>query len=110
MARSKDAVIALVTAPNTKVARNLARVALEPRLAACVNIVPKIESHYWWQGKLEKSSEMLLILKTTRGKLAPLQAAILKAHPYDTAEFIVLPIQSGNKRYLEWIVQSVATV
>jgi periplasmic divalent cation tolerance protein len=72
-----------------------------------VNIVPRVESHYWWKGKLEKGSELLLVLKTTRNKVALLQKAILKAHPYDTAEFIVLGIESGSERYLRWIGESV---
>ncbi|MDB6033921.1 MAG: divalent-cation tolerance protein CutA, partial [Verrucomicrobiales bacterium] len=56
-----------------------------------------------WQGKLEKGSELLLVIKTTNSKVKSLQAAILKAHPYDTAEFIVLPVLSGSPRYLDWI-------
>jgi periplasmic divalent cation tolerance protein len=108
MARSGDYVIALVTAPDLKVARKLAQAALKTRLAACVNILPKVESHYWWQGKLEKGSELLLVFKTTRAQTSRLQDIILKTHPYDTAEFIVLPIRSGNKRYLDWISASVA--
>lgn len=107
MPRPGNYLVALVTAPDLKVARRLARAALEPRLAACVNILPKIESHYWWQGKLAQSSELLLIFKTTRARAPRLRDAILKAHPYDTAEFILLPIHSGSKRYLDWISSAV---
>jgi periplasmic divalent cation tolerance protein len=99
--------IALVTAPDMKTARALAKAALEKRLTACANIIPKIESHYWWQGKIEKGSEVLIIFKTTRAKLASLEKLILAKHPYDTAEFIVLNIESGAKRYLQWIDSSV---
>src|SRR5437868_11828044 len=107
MARSEKFLLAFVTAPDLKTARKLAQTALRPKLAACVNIVPKIESHYWWQGKLERSSELLLVIKTTDSQVKALEAAILKAHPYDTAEFIALPIQSGSQRYLKWIADSV---
>src|SRR3954454_12622467 len=107
MARHEQCLLAFVTAPDLKTARKLARAVLEPKLAACVNIIPKVESHYWWEGKLAKGSELLLVIKTTGSRVKVLQAAILKAHPYDTAEFIVLPIQTGSRRYLDWIRESV---
>lgn len=99
--------IVLVTAPDLKTARRLARLALESHLVACANIVPKIESHYWWQGKIEQGSELLILFKTTKKQLPALEKLILSEHPYDTPEFIVLPITAGNKRYLSWITQSV---
>ena len=95
--------IVLVTAPNLKIARMLAKVALKARLIACVNLVPKIESHYWWQGKIESSSEVLMVLKTQKSKLAALEKLILAKHPYDTPEFIVLPLSAGSKKYLDWL-------
>src|SRR5207245_698436 len=64
-AASKFAIV-LVTAPSLKVARQLSKSALEKRLVACANLIPKIESHYWWQGKLEKSAEVLVIMKSTK--------------------------------------------
>jgi periplasmic divalent cation tolerance protein len=96
-------VIALVTAPDLETARLLARAALEARLIACANLVPKIESHYWWQGKIEHGSETLLVLKTTRRRVAALKKLILKQHPYDTAEFVVLPMTAGSAKYLNWV-------
>ncbi len=101
-ATSKFAAV-LVTAPNLKVARQLAKLALEAKLIACANLVPKIESHYRWQGKLEKGSEVLMVMKTTRARLAELEKLILANHPYDTAEFIVLPLGGGAERYLRWL-------
>jgi len=98
--------LALVTAPDLKVARKLARAALEARLIACANLIPKLESHYWWQGKLESGTEVLLVLKTTARHLAALEKLIVANHPYDTPEFIVLPITRGNKRYLAWLSAS----
>ncbi len=100
---SKPCRIVLVTAPDFKTARRLARLALDRRLIACANLVPRIESHYWWQGKVERSSEVLLVLKTTPSCLARLQRLIIAEHPYDTPEFLVLPINGGNRRYLNWL-------
>jgi periplasmic divalent cation tolerance protein len=94
--------IVFVTTPDLKIARRLAEAALNAKLTACVNLVPKIESHYWWQGKIERGTEVLMILKTTQRALVALEKLILKLHPYDTAEFIVLPLNSGSKRYLNW--------
>jgi periplasmic divalent cation tolerance protein len=99
--------VVLVTAPDVKTARQLARASLESRLIACANLVPKIESHYRWQGKIERSFEVLLVLKTTTAHLAALEKLILARHPYDTPEVIVLPISRGNKRYLDWVAESV---
>lgn len=101
--KASDFRLALVTAPNLKTARALARAALDARLVACANLVPKIESHYRWQGKIEHASEVLLILKTTAQYLAKLEKLLIARHPYDTPEFIVLSLNGGNRRYLDWL-------
>jgi periplasmic divalent cation tolerance protein len=98
--------IVLVTAPDMKTARKLAQAALKAKLVACANLVPKIESHYWWQGRLERGEEVLIVLKATRRTLPDLEKLILKLHPYDTAEFVVLPLAGGSKRYLDWWSES----
>ena len=98
--------IVLVTAPNLKTARKLAKAALRAKLIACANLVPRIESHYWWRGKIERGAEVLMVLKTMRKCLARLEKLILCEHPYDTAEFIVLPLSGGAKRYFDWLRQS----
>jgi periplasmic divalent cation tolerance protein len=98
--------IVLVTAPDLRTARALARAALQGRLIACANLVPKIESHYWWRGKMESSPEVLLIFKTQKSKLPALEKLILAQHPYDTPEFLVLPLNMGSGRYLEWLNRS----
>src|SRR6266536_1046836 len=97
----------LVTAPDMTTARGLAKAAVRARLVACANLIPKIESHYWWQGKMESSAEILIIFKTTKAKLKALEKLIVANHPYDTPEFLVLPIIKGNKRYLDWLSKSV---
>ncbi|RME90991.1 MAG: divalent-cation tolerance protein CutA [Verrucomicrobia bacterium] len=99
--------VVLVTAPNLDAARLLARKAVEGRLAACVNIVPAIESHYWWEGKVHHDPESLLLIKTTRDRLAALEEVLLAAHPYDTPEIVALPMAEGTPRYLAWLADSV---
>ncbi len=99
--------VVLVTAPDVKTARKLARAALEERLIACANLVPRIESHYWWQGKIESGAEVLVLMKTSSACLPALEKLVLAKHPYDTPEFIVLPISRGARRYLDWVQGSV---
>jgi len=98
--------LVLVTAPNLKTARALAKAALTARLAACANLVPGIESHYWWQGRLESGREILLIFKAPRTKLLALEKLILAVHPYDTPEVLALPLAAGNRQYLDWLAAS----
>ena len=102
--------IVLVTAPDLETARSLAAHALQSHLAACANLIPQLESHYWWQGRIEQSSEVLLLLKTTTPRLRELEKTIMAHHPYETPEFIVLAIEEGNAKYLEWIASSVTPV
>jgi periplasmic divalent cation tolerance protein len=99
--------IVLVTAPDKKVARKLAALALKARLAACANLISPVESHYWWRGKIERGAEVLILFKTTRRRLATLEELILTKHPYDTPEFVALPLQAGTERYLRWLAGSV---
>ena len=107
MKSTRKYAVVLLTAPDLKTARKLARATLEARLIACANLIPKIESHYRWQGKIESGAEVLLVLKTTTARLAALEKLIVAKPPYDTPEFLVLPISRGNKRYLDWVAQSV---
>lgn len=99
--------LVLVTAPDIKTARRLAAAALKERLIACANLVPKLESHYWWQGKLASSAEVLLLMKTTAARLSALEQLILAQHPYDTPEIVSLPLAKGTRKYLGWLADSV---
>jgi periplasmic divalent cation tolerance protein len=108
MTSARACKLVLVTAPDLRTARRLAQAALKARLIACANLVPGIESHYWWQGRRERGKEVLLLLKTTRARLDRLEKLILAEHPYDTPEFVVLPLDAGNRRYLDWVARSCA--
>ena len=99
--------MALVTTPDLKTARKLAKLALKERLIACANLIPKVESHYWWEGKMEVGAEVLMVLKTTEARLGALEKLIIAHHPYDTPEFLVLPVCRGNQRYLDWLCRCV---
>jgi len=103
--KSKFAFV-FVTAPDLKVARKLARLALREHLVACANLVPKIESHYWWQGRIQTGAEVLILFKTIATRLPALETLISKEHPYDTPEFVALSIAGGNQRYLNWLEQA----
>jgi periplasmic divalent cation tolerance protein len=99
--------VVLVTAPDLKTARALAKAALTAKLIACANLVPRLESHYRWQGKIESADEVLLMMKTTRSRAATLEKLVLARHPYDTPEFVVLSVAAGSRKYLDWLAASV---
>ena len=107
MTSARSFALALVTAPDLKTARALAKAALRARLVACANLIPGLESHYRWQGKIEKSREVLILFKTIQRQLRGLEKLVIARHPYDTPEFIVLQLSRGNKRYLDWLAANV---
>lgn len=98
--------IVLVTAPDLRTARKLVKLALSARLAACANLLPRMESHYWWQGKIETAAEVLVIFKTRKPRLAALEKLVRREHPYETPEFLALPVRSGNAAYLAWLAKN----
>ena len=106
--KSEKFALVLVTAPDLKTARALAKSALQAKLIACANLIPKIESHYRWQGKIESSAEVLLVLKTQKTQLAALEKLVMASHPYDTPEFLVLTVTGGSKKYLGWLAENCA--
>ncbi len=96
----------LSTAPDLATARKLAQTLVERRLAACVNLVPGLESIYHWQGVIESSSEVMLVIKTELAKQEQSLAALSELHPYDTPEGIVVALGGGLQKYLDWIGSS----
>ncbi|ATC95989.1 divalent-cation tolerance protein CutA [Pseudoalteromonas tunicata] len=91
------------TCENEMAARELAMLLLQQQLAACVNILPTIESHYLWQGKLETSTESKLIIKTEQSKIDELIPFIKLHHSYEVPEIQVVPVIAGNQDYFNWI-------
>jgi periplasmic divalent cation tolerance protein len=102
-----DKRIVLSTAGSEDEARKIARHLVENRLAACVNIVPQIESIYRWQGKVESSREWLLLIKTTAERFPAVRGAVRELHSYELPECVAINIEDGSADYLEWIGQSV---
>src|SRR5258707_4284474 len=102
-----DKRLVLTTCGSLEEARRIAQELIGRRLAACVNIVPQIESVYRWQGEVETSTEWLLIIKTTANAFDKLRDAIGKLHSYDVPECIQITIEDGSAAYLDWITNSV---
>ncbi len=96
--------VVLVSAPDLAVARALAHGLVERRLAACVNLVPGLESVYRWQGAIESSNEVLLLIKTAAGRLPELEAFLEAEHPYDCPECIALQPARVERAYLDWLL------
>ena len=102
-----DKKLVLSTCGSIDEARKLARALVEKQLAACVNIVPQIESVYCWEGKVETSTEYLLLIKTTAGAFDELRDILTELHSYDLPECIEIAIEDGSAAYLAWIGESV---
>ena len=102
-----NARIVLTTAGSVDEARKIARALVERKLAACVNIVPQIESVYRWQGKMETAAEWLLVIKTEAAAFEGVRATIEALHSYELPECIELEVTEGDQEYLNWIDASV---
>jgi len=97
------AIIVITHVPDRALAKDLARVLLEQRLAACVNIGSPVESIYHWRDRIETGEEIPVVIKTRSVLYSDVEAAVRKIHPYDTPEIIAIPIVDGHERYLAWI-------
>ena len=101
--------IVLTTATTPEEAARLGRTLVEERLAACATSIPGAESIYHWQGQVETATETLVLLKTTQDHLAALETRLHELHSYDIPEFLVLPVESGSRRYLHWLHECLRT-
>lgn len=102
-------IVVLVTCPTLAVARRLATQLVKRRLAACVNVVPAVESTFRWQGKIDRCTETLLVIKTTNARFERLRRAVVELHPYEVPEVIAVPIVAGHRPYLSWVSSSVSS-
>lgn len=107
-----DAVVVFCTAPAAATegqpgGHEIARQLVEDRLCACVKVMPKVQSYYRWEGRIESAEELLLIAKTTPSAIPRLRQRLVELHPYDVPELVELPVAGGLPAYLAWIVDSV---
>lgn len=103
-----DCVLVWTTIGKTADGRGMASILVTERLAACVNVLPEMESFYRWKGQVETDHERQLIMKTTAARVPELRARVHDLHDYEVPEFIVIPILGGNESYLNWIRESTA--
>jgi periplasmic divalent cation tolerance protein len=96
-------IVIFVTTSSEPEAHKIAELLLSRRKAACVNIVPKVGSSFWWQGKLDSTQESLLVIKTKASLLSEIVDLVKASHSYEVPEIIALPIIGGNEDYLKWI-------
>lgn len=102
-------VVVFITASTEEQAKGIAEELLGKKLVACVNILPKLFSLFWWQGKIDSAEEVLLILKTSDELLDEVIAVTKELHSYEIPEIIALPIIGGSEDYLQWISKNVST-
>ncbi|MCL5036339.1 MAG: divalent-cation tolerance protein CutA [Chloroflexi bacterium] len=99
-------IVVFITVPGMEEGDSIGKTLVEERLAACVNVLPGITSHYIWEGKLESSPEALLIVKTGANRFEQLRSRVLELHPYNVPEVIAIPIVAGDPGYLDWVRNS----
>jgi periplasmic divalent cation tolerance protein len=106
MNAAQDAIAVFITASNREEASRLAEMLVEKHLAACVQILPEMESVYRWQGKVERQGEVLLIVKTIGSKFEELEKEVRALHSYETPEIVAFQLSAISRPYLEWLVSS----
>lgn len=99
--------LVLITVPDEATARKLARILVEERLAACVNVVGGLTSIYRWESEVHEDAELLLLVKTTAAALSELEARVRALHPYSVPELLAFTVESGLDRYLAWVKENV---
>jgi len=105
---AERAVFVYTTYPSLVEAERIGKALLERRLAACVNILPGMISHYWWQGAIERGEEVVMIVKTRASLAEGVRAAVKEMHSYTTPAILVLPIEGGEPGYIDWLMQETA--
>ena len=103
-----ESVVVLITAGSREEAEQVASALLEPRLAACVNLLPGVTSLFWWEGKIDRAEEVLLLVKTRRSLMPALLEQVRAVHSYDVFEAVALPIVAGSPEYLQWVDEAIS--
>src|SRR5262245_5884727 len=103
MSNQSEYVVVLTTLPADSDAAAFAQALVEARLAACVNLLPIMQSVYRWQGEVEQENERQMLIKTSRVRLTGLWERVRDLHPYEVPEFLVLPVVDGSDAYLKWL-------
>ena len=98
-----ETLLVLTNCPDEEVANTIALAVVEERLAACVNILPRVQSIYRWQGRVESATEIPLFIKSTAASYPALESVIRRHHPYDVPEIIAVPVTQGLPAYLNWV-------
>ena len=98
-----DKVVVLVNCSSLEEASRIGRQLVAKRLAACVNLVPGVRSWYWWEGKVVEDNEVMIMIKTSRERLAELEKEVVRLHSYAVPEVIALRVVDGSRNYLNWI-------
>ncbi len=102
-----DAIVVMITARDQAEAQKISRHLLTERLAACVNMIPGVTSLFWWEGRIDESREVLLLVKSRRPLMSRIVAAARSQHSYEVPEILALPIEAGHDDYLNWIKANV---
>ena len=102
---AERAVFVYTTYPSLVEAERIGKAVLERRLAACVNILPGMISHYWWQGAIKRGEEVVMIIKTRASLAEGVRGAVKQMHSYTTPAILVLPIEGGEAGYLDWLMK-----
>jgi periplasmic divalent cation tolerance protein len=102
---NNEILLVVSTCPNRETADAIAYALVGERLAACVNILPGAVSVYEWQGSIERDEELVLLIKTRRGRLDEMTERLTQLHPYELPEVVAVPVTSGLSGYLEWVAQ-----
>jgi len=101
--------VVLVTVPDEAVADSLSKTLVEERLVACAQVLPGIKSHYSWEGQLERSAEVLVVLKTPEARLADLERRVRQLHPYEVPQIVALPTSHVEEHYAQWVAKVTGT-
>ncbi len=105
--KNSDTIIVMITCFSKREALKIKKTLLKERKVACVNIIPKVDSFFWWKGKIDSAHEVLLLAKTKKNLFKKIVTLVKKIHKYEVPEIIALPIVEGNKDYLKWIGETV---